>query len=70
MNIYLTPDQVCRKLQIAKPTLYQFTRLKLISCAKVGRWLRFEENILDQWFRKRSNASEGKIKPLKRGKSS
>lgn len=50
MNVLLTPEQVCKKLQIAKPTLYQLTRLKQIPHAKVGRRLRFDEGAIDKWF--------------------
>ena len=51
MNTYLTPDEVCKKLQIPMSTLYLLTRKKRIPHAKVGRRLRFEESTIDKWFK-------------------
>ncbi|MCD4717443.1 MAG: helix-turn-helix domain-containing protein [Desulfobacterales bacterium] len=50
MNIFLNADQVCKKLQIPKSTLYKLTRTKQIPHAKVGKGLRFNEGVLDEWF--------------------
>ena len=58
MNVYLTPDQVCKKLQISKGVLYQLTCRKRIPCAKVGRRLRFEESAIDRWFRSKQRMRE------------
>ena len=58
MNIYLTPEQVCEKLQISLQALYQLTSRKQIPCAKGGRRLRFDESSIDTWFRSKQEESE------------
>jgi excisionase family DNA binding protein len=58
MNVYLTPEQVCEKLQISLQALYQLTSRKQIPCAKVGRRLRFDEGCIDRWFRSKQEESE------------
>ena len=54
MTQYLTPDQVCKKLQVPITTLYKLTRLKRIPFGKVGRKLRFNEDEIDAWFKNKS----------------
>ena len=59
MNVYLTPDQVCKKLQISKDALYQLTCRKKIPCAKVGKRLRFDECSIEEWFQKKQRLEGG-----------
>ncbi|MDB9822856.1 helix-turn-helix domain-containing protein [Deltaproteobacteria bacterium] len=46
----LTPEQVCEKLQITKPSLYKLVHLKKIPHAKVGKRLRFAEEKIEKWI--------------------
>lgn len=51
MTKLLTPDDVCARYQIKKPTLYQWTSKNKIPHLKRGG-LRFKEEDLNKWEEK------------------
>jgi len=47
---YLTPDDACEFIQLAKPTLYTLTSKNLIPFIKKGKKLYFKRSDLIEWL--------------------
>lgn len=47
---YLTPDQLCMRLQIKKDKLYKMTSQRRIPFLKVGNELRFDPDVVERVF--------------------
>lgn len=50
MKNYLTSDELCEKLKMAKPTLYLLTSKRKIPHVKIGRRLLFSEDSIYKWI--------------------
>lgn len=53
MNI-LTPEQLCERLQITKPSLYKLVHLRKVPYAKIGKRLRFDEEKIERWIEEKT----------------
>ena len=49
MGRLLTPEEVCRRYNIKKSTLYQWTSKNLIPHLKIRGLVRFGEEALEKW---------------------
>lgn len=49
MDELLTPKELCQKYRISIHTLYKWTALGRIPCVKIGKTLRFRNDILLKW---------------------
>ena len=47
----LTPEEVCGILRIKKQRLYEWVHYKRIPHVKVGRFLRFSKEQIEEWLR-------------------
>lgn len=52
----LTSDDLCDQLKMKKSTLYQMTCAKKIPHLKIGGFLRFDQDQIDEWLEKQSVA--------------
>jgi len=51
MEKLLTPEEICKILEIEKSTLYSWTRKELIPYVKVNGLLRFKEDEITKWLK-------------------
>jgi len=47
---FLTVDELCRYIKIAKPTVYKLLGKGRVPAAKVGRIWRFNKDSIDKWM--------------------
>ncbi len=50
-NRYLTIDEVADYLQVKKSVIYHWTHMKAIPYYKLGRFLRFKREEIDEWIK-------------------
>ena len=51
MEKYLTIEEVCDILQVKKHYIYALTSQKRIPFIKIGRFLRFRREEIDEWLK-------------------
>lgn len=47
---FMTLDELCQYIKLAKPTVYVLLSKGLIPAAKVGRIWRFNKDSIDKWM--------------------
>jgi len=55
MNSLLTPDQIAQVLGVKPSTIYQWTHQGYIPHVKLGRLVRFDLRVIEQWLQRLSN---------------
>jgi excisionase family DNA binding protein len=65
MEKYLTISEVCDILQVKKHYIYGLTSQKRIPFFKMGRFLRFKKEDIDEWLRKSRTAGSETPQQLK-----
>lgn len=56
MNRLLNHQEVAGLLGVRPSTIYQWTHIGYIPHVKLGKMVRFDENAIEEWVRKRSDA--------------
>jgi len=56
MNRLLTPAEIADLLGVKPSTIYQWTHQKFIPHVKLGRLVRFREQVVLEWVEKRSES--------------
>jgi len=59
MDNYLTIKEVCAILQVKEHYIYALTSQKKIPFIKLGRFLRFERDKIEQWMNQMMQKPEG-----------
>lgn len=59
MNKLLTPEEIAEFLGVKKSTIYHWTHQEYIPYVKLGNFVRFEMEAIEDWIRKRSKAGRG-----------
>ncbi len=55
MEKYLTIEEVCDILQVKKHYIYALTSQRRIPFLKMGRFLRFRKEDIDEWLKDKTN---------------
>lgn len=58
MEKYLTIDEVCSILQVKRHYIYRLTSRKQIPFVKLGRFLRFERDKIEEWLKDKAQKPE------------
>lgn len=58
MEKYLTIEELCDILQVKKHYIYALTSQKRIPFFKMGRFLRFRKEDIDEWLKDKANKPE------------
>ena len=62
MHKLLTPKELSETLQVGKTTVYQWVHYGFVPYIKIGSAIRFRENDVEEWLRKRSDKGRDRIK--------
>ena len=54
MEKLLTIDQLCSLINLKKATVYDFVYRKRIPYVKIGRLLRFREDLIEEWLQQKT----------------
>ncbi len=58
MEKYLTIEELCDILQVKKHYIYALTSQKKIPFLKLGRFIRFERDKIEQWIKDKAQEPE------------
>ena len=58
MEKYLTIDEICSILQVKRHYIYGLTSRKQIPFVKLGRFLRFERDKIEEWLKEKTQKPE------------
>ncbi len=49
----MTTNEVSEYLRVSRVSVYRLVKMKEISVSKIGRQLRFRQDVIDEWLSKR-----------------
>ncbi|MFC1666989.1 helix-turn-helix transcriptional regulator [Candidatus Omnitrophota bacterium] len=64
MQNLITPQQLSDLLQVRLSTIYKWVHYGYVPCIKIGGLVRFKENKVEEWLRKRTRKGRDAYKML------